>query len=291
MTRRFNFQAYIPAILLMFSVSHLFAQTTLNGQLQKYTLDSLGNPYMVNADIIVPAGKKLVIKEGCLFFFKEFTGVHISGAIAVNGTASHPVVFTSINDGAYNKKSEQAANPFDWNGILIDKETSEAAFKNFCLNFSVYGIKAQTPAITIKNGLFKQNGQFHFTINDKIQLVQDNIPYSFGVNEIADNGGPSVKVISDSEKSKGPRASTARLVVRYTGLGVGVVGAVAGTLFLLQYQDYQKKIDDLQSKPNSGTGDLYTNYDNKRVQNGTLTGIFYGLAGAGLLGFGFTFLF
>ncbi|MDD5675280.1 MAG: hypothetical protein PHC61_14010 [Chitinivibrionales bacterium] len=265
------------------------AQTPINGPLQKFTLDSTGNPYFVTTDLVVPAGKKLTIKEGCVFLFKEFTGIHISGSIAVNGTANHPVVFTSVNDAVYNKKSEQAANPFDWNGILIDRGAPEAAFNNIGLSYSVYGIKAQSAAITVKNGLFKQNGQFHFTINDKIQFVQDNIPYSYGVNEAPDNGKASVTLISDADKGQPHKASTARLVVRYSSLGVGVVGIAAGTIFYINYLNAVKNQNALS--PTSSNQAVWNDYENKRTSNGPLAAIFYGLAGAGLIGFGCTYWF
>jgi len=45
--------------------------------------------------------------------------------------------------------------------------------------YSVFGIKSQKDDILLQNGNFKQNGQFHFTINDNIHYVQDNISYSY----------------------------------------------------------------------------------------------------------------
>jgi hypothetical protein len=70
-----------------------YAQTTISGNLGDMTLDSAGNPFIVEKDITVPKGKSLTINEGCALIFKQFTGLTIQGSCTVNGTKDHPVVF------------------------------------------------------------------------------------------------------------------------------------------------------------------------------------------------------
>jgi hypothetical protein len=155
----------------MFSV--LNAGTTLGGSIWGMTLDSAGNPYLVTQNIVVPVGKTLNNNKGCVFLFKPFTGISVDGSIDVNGTREHPVVFTTENDSSYNFNTTQAANPFDWNGIHITDKANHALFRNFLVSYTVFGLKCQTENISIENGVFFQNGQFHFTINEKIQWVQE----------------------------------------------------------------------------------------------------------------------
>lgn len=157
----------------------LKGQTIISGDISKFVLDSANNPFIVEKDIEVPANKKVIVNEGCVFLFKEFTGFKIEGSFLVNGTQTHPVIFTTIKDSLYNNQNPQAANPFDWNGILIGRTAAAVQLNNFKLMYSVYGIKSQKKDIIIKNGDFKANGQFNFTVFDKIQYVQENLLYSY----------------------------------------------------------------------------------------------------------------
>jgi hypothetical protein len=166
-------------MLVLFLGIMLYSQTSLSGDISKYLLDAANSPFVVEKDIEVPSKKKVVINEGCVFLFKPFTGINVSGSLIVNGTQSHPVIFTTVNDSLYGNQKGQTANPFDWNGIIINNDADEIDFKEFKLMYSVYGIKSQRRDIVIKNGKFKSNGQFHFTIFDKIQYVQDNVSFSY----------------------------------------------------------------------------------------------------------------
>jgi hypothetical protein len=51
------------------------------------------------------------------------------------------------------------------------------------LSYSVYGIKSMQAGLVIENGVFRQNGQFHFTVNESIKPVQDNFPYSYNADK------------------------------------------------------------------------------------------------------------
>jgi hypothetical protein len=174
-------------VFCAFHCSLLFSETRISGDISKITFNNSGNPFIVENDIEVPAGKKVVMDEGCVLLFKEFTKLSILGSIIVNGTVEKPVVFSSLHDTAYNPKSQQLANPFDWNGLLIDKNADSVYLGNFKLMYSVFGIKSQKENIIIKNGYFLANGQFHVTINDKIQYVQDNIAFSYHVQQTKQN--------------------------------------------------------------------------------------------------------
>jgi hypothetical protein len=274
------------------------AETHIAGDIRASTLEASGNPYIVDQDVVVPAGKRLTIKEGCVLLFKGFTGINVFGQLTVTGTAKQPVIFTSINDGDFNTKSEQLPNPFDWNGVLIARESNGATLQNFQLRYSVYGVKSQSTAVTIQSGIFRQNGQFHFTINDKIQYVQDNISYSY-------SGGDMGAVSSNASKESGAGTSSSsasplpkqppssgKLILRYGSLGVGVVGIIAGTVCLIQRNSALKERDapdfaDTHNHP----GDDFKALTNKA--NGFTAGsvITYVLGGLGLAGFTLTFYF
>jgi hypothetical protein len=259
------------------------AETHLSGEINSSSLDASGNPYIVDKDIVVASGKQLKIKEGCVFLFNGFTGLNVNGNLSVEGSIRHPVIFSCVNDGDFNPKSQQLPNPFDWNGIVISKESGSVHFQNFQLRYSVYGVKSQNAKMTIQNGLFRQNGQFHFTLNDKIQYVQDNISYSF--NAESDSNSPSDKTDTGSKKT----ISNTKKIIRYSCLGVGVVGIVTGTIFAIQASKTNDKLNKWDTQ-NSSIDD-YNNEKSKRDNQNVLTGVFFGLGAVGLIGFTATFVF
>jgi hypothetical protein len=281
----------VVSLLVGLAFMALSAETRLSGEIQATSFDASGNPYLVEKDIIVPSGKTLTIKEGCVFLFSGFSGLNVFGNLAVEGSTQNPVIFTCVYDGDFNRKSQQLPNPFDWNGIIIAKESGSAHFQNFQLRYSVYGIKSQNTAMTIQNGIFRQNGQFHFTMNDKIQYVQDNISYSFNATTDSDKKDAGTQPGTTSQKTG---ASSGRKIIRYTSLGLGVVGIVAGTIFAIQASNTSNDRHnfDTHKYPTDIEGRIaYADLTNKLKSQNTLTGVFFAIGGLGLLGFTATFVF
>ncbi|NLD99910.1 MAG: hypothetical protein GX640_08545 [Fibrobacter sp.] len=271
------------------------AETHITGDITGMPLEPSGNPYIVEQDIHIPNGKKAIIKEGCVFLFKPFTGLLVQGVLLVEGTQSNPVVFTAINDGEYNLQSEQLPNPFDWNGILISRESSSVIFKNFKLQFSVYGIKSQNSAIEIENGLFKQNGQFHFTINDQIQYVQDNIPFSINITDLT-----KVKNISDNPVTqvKNEKVSNGIKVFRFVSLTVGagcaVPALICGVRSLVSWNVFKNggPYDDPERYPDPDKRTkIYNENRDDFFKSLPPTIVFSSIAVAGLTCFGISFAF
>jgi hypothetical protein len=180
----FHYLVFILAAAVLSLFSSLYAKN-ISGDIGGVTLTADKGPYIVEKDCTVPKGKTAIIEKGCRFFFNPFTGIIVEGNLTVAGTKDQPVLFTSINDTFSTGKEHQQSDAFDWNGILISKESGTVLLKNFHLQFSTHGIKSQKPNIKIENGMFSKNGQFHFTINDKIQKVDENTPYSYSVYTVS----------------------------------------------------------------------------------------------------------
>ena len=289
--REMNIKKIVLLFLFIIGYRGIHAETRLSGEIQSASFDASGNPYVVEKDISIPQGKSLTIKEGCVFLFNGFTGLNVSGNLSVEGSAQQPVIFTCVNDSEYNPNSQQLPNPFDWNGIIIAKESGSVHFQNFQLRYSVYGIKSQNTAMTIQNGIFRQNGQFHFTLNDKIQYVQDNISYSFHAAAEPAKKTELAKPVSSEQKSG---ASLARNIIRYTSLGVGVAGIIGGTFFAMQASNTSKDMDEAAAHPNpdqaAGQREWIDLQNELNTQN-TLTGVLFVFGGVGLIGFTATFIF
>jgi hypothetical protein len=273
------------------------AETHITSNIEGINLDATGNPYFVEQDIIVPAGKTVTIKEGCVFLFKNFTGLRVDGKLTVEGSSARPVVFSSVNDGDQNPNAEQLPNSFDWNGIVVSRECTGAYFKNFQIKFSVYGIKSQNPNIQIENGIFSQNGQFNFTINEKVQAVTDNVPFSFNANgagepvqnkTIKSDGKPG------GEKGTGEKEkpSLGKQVLRYSCLGVGIIGIGVGAFFAIktgQSSQEMKKYD--VSQGGIANNEKWTQAKNSYTGNSAGAIVSFSLGGLSLIGFGLTFAF
>jgi hypothetical protein len=153
-----------------------WAETVVKGDISGVVFKSSNNPFVVDSSIVIPDGKNVTVDGGCVFLFKEFTDLEVKGGLRVAGDSVSPVIFTSFNDQAFNKKSGQAANPFDWKGIHVLHGAGNIGLKNFRLMFSVYGIKCESSQIIIENGIFRQNGRSSVEINGKKSAVNDNEP-------------------------------------------------------------------------------------------------------------------
>jgi hypothetical protein len=258
-------------------------------------------PFVVEKDLFVPEGKQVEIPAGCVFLFSTFTGLIVHGQLKVLGSADKPVVFTSIFDSEYNQASTQLSNPFDWNGILVSPSSAGSYFNNFKLCFSVYGIKSQSKNVVIQNGIFKQNGQFHFTVYDNIQFVQEDIPFSYGVSQNQtelDSAALKSAVESMKKESRASgKGKTGRQtkIFRYTSLGIGVVGAGVGVFFTARAIDRLNESEDIKleikENPAPILRDQYDDALKENRQSIAGAAVSYGIGLLGFIGFGVSFAF
>lgn len=207
-------------------IINVLSQTHLSGDVSGRVLSANENIYIVEDNISVESGKKLVIEKGSILLFSPFTGLTVYGSLEVNGTDENPVILTSISDTAYNPQSQILANPFDWNGILIHARASQVVLNNFKLSYSVYGIKSQREDVSIFNGIFFQNGQFHFTVNNQIQPVQDYLPFSY-------NSAKPVLTNDDSRKKEESFWKSSKFT--WAGTSVLLSGVLSSSVLGLYY--------------------------------------------------------
>lgn len=245
---------------VLLSILCVFADVKLSGNVEDMVLVADQNPYVITDDVIVPPGKKLVITRGCIILFKPFTGISVSGSLLVQGDPDKPVVFTSENDNKYNHASPQFPNPFDWNGILINQNATDAIMNNFIVKYSVYGVKSYYGDIVIENGIFSNNGQSNLTIKETMKNVADGIPYSYqqepSINisfkmqepdsqKVSQESESKVKPVEKSKKQRVP--GWWRKPVSIGAMGTGGLCLVASGYYLLKFYDYQSKYDNSDS--------------------------------------------
>lgn len=197
---------YIYTTLTIFvgfyPIATVYAETTLPATPCDSILTASGNPYIVETEITIPKGHRLCIKEGCMLFFRPFTGITVEGSLIVEGTSENPVIFTSVNDSLLTPNPTQLANPFDWNGIYITHNADNVELSCFSLMYSVYGIKSQKAMFSIVNGTFRQNGQYNCTVDEVVKQVVEGIPFTYSPHQVLydRNGATSGNVPVDTEK-------------------------------------------------------------------------------------------
>lgn len=299
-----NFPKY-TLFFFLFLAFMAHGSTFISGEIDTTTFDVKKNPYIVEKDIVIPNGKSITIPEGIVLLFHPFTGFKVEGRLVVQGSSNQPVIFTSIYEKNFNPQSEQLPNPFDWNGIFITKDADGAFLNHFSLKYSVYGVKSQCKNIIIQNAMFQQNGQFHFTVNEQIQYVQDNIPFSYGdsskVHKITANFGSDINLQptpkNDNEQKQKRSKNKIISIFSYSSLSIGIAGGIAGAIFAVNMKNYLDKCKEITK--NSGSNNIAQNdkYDEfniyKKKYNDMRTAIIVSsvVGGLGLAGFGISIAF
>jgi hypothetical protein len=260
---------------------------TLAGPLPK-TLSAGGGPYLVIADLEVPADKVVTVEPGTVFLFKNFTGMHVQGRLIAEGTAARPIVFTSENDRNNNPSSTLYPNPYDWNGVYIHDNAIGTSMSNCKVFFSVYGIVSDTKFIRVVSTSFASNGKSNLVIAGQEHTVTE-APYSYelSLKDATVNGVP-VKILRDPEAPK-------RNSFRYGGIGVFVAGTALGIYNTVEWHRGQEKLSSLSAtSPDNLITHTSSDWNSAQSQRNigralTYVGYVIGLAGGAGFGWSFTF--
>ncbi|MBD3420867.1 MAG: hypothetical protein GF398_12175 [Chitinivibrionales bacterium] len=265
-------------IVVYVCASSICAATSISGDIAGMKFTTKGNPYVVEDDIVVPEDKKAVIESGCILLFKPFTGLAVHGDLYVKGTSRERVVFTSIYDKQYNPQSQRDANPFDWNGIFVAQKAGNVKLENFVLHYSVYGVKSKRDIIIVVNGIFSKNGQFHFSIQDDIQFVQDKIPYSYNSSE-AEADTPKDEGQSSGNKSARKKDPRKKKIVKFaSGSLLGAVGLAGAGFGIYSTMEANSKFDKSEAAQTLVESDSYYSQYEENRQNSILGYVSAGVA-------------
>jgi hypothetical protein len=126
------------------------ATLVTGGDLATQTWTATAGPYVVTADVHVPAGAMLTIDAGTVIAFAKADALHagkdsrqvelvVDGALQVEGTASSPVVFRS-----------QSGSPSEpWFGVVIGSDASGASLTGAIIRDAQFGVHSAMTAGTL----------------------------------------------------------------------------------------------------------------------------------------------
>jgi hypothetical protein len=261
---------------------------------QKYLTGELAGTYpageySISGNIYVLPKTTLTFEAGCILRFDNFTGIIVRGTLVCKGTAEEPVILTSSRDLA---KGHSAAEAFDWNGVKVTEEAQGATLEYCTISYSTFGLNVESAAtpVSLKEIIFKSNGSASLTREKKMLAIVDNVP----VNQTWPEAGsiqPPDTVRIDSLRP--PKPSMHPKWVKPARIGCGVLAVGGCALWIgghLTAQKYDQKAQE-QSKIVPTNRDLVNSYVTSRNNAVTVRNIGLGLFGAGLIGFGVTFLF
>jgi hypothetical protein len=261
--------------------------STLAGPLPK-VVEAAKGPYLVIADIEVPAGKLVTIEPGTVLLFKNFTGLHVQGRLVAEGTAARPLIFTSEFDKDYNPASSMYPNPYDWNGLYIHANAVGTSLSHSNLYYSVYGIISETKYIRIFSGSFANNGKTNLVIEGKEHIVAD-APYTYELLlKDATVDGVPIRILRDPAAPK-------RNTFRFAGIGAIIGGAGMGVYSTLQWREDQERLEKLSDPNPPNTIDHssaeWNDTRSERNLDRVLSTAGYCLVAIGAVGFGWSFSF
>lgn len=117
---KLNFLLF-AAVMLM-SVGHLSAQTTVGGNITSNTTWSIsGSPYIVTQDLFIDTGITLTIKAGVVVKFDHNRSLQVDGTIKAMGKSDSLIHFTA--------DTTNYTQPF-WSGIFIRDQANPFNFNN-----------------------------------------------------------------------------------------------------------------------------------------------------------------
>jgi hypothetical protein len=262
------------------------ANDTLSGPLPGM-LTANKSPYLVLADVYVPQGQTVIVEPGVVVLFAAFTGLKVQGTLLAKGASEKPIIFTSVNDQVHNPASTLKAAPYDWNGIQITEDGIGSHLAYCAVRYSVYGIASMTRYIRIGPTIFQENGRADLTIEGHEHEVGSG-PYEYNMAIHAKQLPDSLIILRDPRA--GPRA-----VLRYSGVGVLVVGAILSAVYTYRFSQSHDELDGLsavdpQNLAANSSSDWEEAHDQARGDRaGMILGFAIGAVGA--VGFGVSFAF
>ncbi len=216
-------------ILTGFLPAALAAQPMHIRSLQSGTFES--RDYIIDEDITVAAGKKLILPPGTKLLFNPHTKLSVSGELRCEGTEENPIVFKTINPTT----SSQSDDFIQWAGITVLGD-GRISLKYCALYHSLYGVQVPDTSsmLAFEKVSFYQNDN-QLIIGEEPVFAADSVNFTFPLQEKI--------ILSETIHKKQERKPPFPYILQYTFLS-GAIGGLVGTIYAKSRADhYQKKYD------------------------------------------------
>jgi len=257
-----------------------FLRADVSGAITSNTTWTLANsPYIVTNDVTVSSGVTLTIEPAVVVKFNDdYDDLIVDGTLIADGTATTPIIFTSMNDHSVGGNTGTGTPAgADWGGLYFSASSSGNILDYVTVRYgggrdAAANVHIQTTGIAISNSTFAYGG----SIDHGIQF--SNVPPTTLSNcTFIDNGYDAVHaVLSDSADSitlSNNHASGNRVN------GLAIEGTITGTvtwdwegsdtLPFVIYNDLTVQADAALSLTPGTALKFYDDYDDLWV-NGTL---------------------
>lgn len=185
-----------------------------------------GRTYIVQGDIIVPAGKSLLIEEGVTIIVdgdgsQGAPEIVVKGSIYSEGTKENPIIFTIPE----NRRTKENIFKGMWGGVICVSTTTEAFFNYTTIEFA--GAPAGAASETVSIGELDE-GDYRYALyfeNEQGKLVFMNGRVAFTPDDAFVLNGGQILVSNNQFEYNG------RVGGESMNVNSGVVGDIAFNVF------------------------------------------------------------
>jgi len=152
--------------------------TTIWGGIVSGTWTAAGSPYLIEGDIVIPAGKTLTIEPGVEVVFQSWYKLTVNGTLLAEGTASAPVLFTGTHPtaGWLGIRFINAPDGSRLTHVIVEKGRATGASPDNS-GGGIY-IENSNPVIsnsTIRDNFAKRSGGGIYLTNSNATLIDNTI--------------------------------------------------------------------------------------------------------------------
>jgi hypothetical protein len=229
--------AWATFCVLFVAPSDAHARTTiLGGTIVDQTWTPAGSPYVVEGDIVVPAGSFLDIEPGTVVEIASMDGqaagsdtsrveITVDGTLNASGTPSQPITFSCAS-----------ATAGSWYGLVIGASATSATIANASIEYAVDGMTIASPAtVTVSDtqvrtvsgtGVVVSNGSPTFT-NLTVATASIGISVTGSASPTFSNG--AITDASGSGVSISPSSASTTTLSGFSISGSGTYGVNVAT--------------------------------------------------------------
>lgn len=151
------------AVVLLLTATQAYALTNVSGTIAADTTwDAANGPYVLTGGVTIPSGVTLTLSPGTVVKGQQYGWLLVDGTLNANGTASQPIVFTSLSDDTYGGDTNGDGNASapaagNWAGIAFNSTSANSQLSyavvkytgTYLNNYS--GIFVNTSSLSISN--------------------------------------------------------------------------------------------------------------------------------------------